>query len=219
MKYYKIVNPNGHKGLIYKEGVNVDPLPYNPNGDCESGGIYFSREDILAYLDYGTELYEVEPIGDVYENPGNPKKWKSHEVRLTYVGKVMDCIPYLVEQGANIHVCDDLALRWASENGHLDVVKYLVEQGANIHARDDWALRWAGENGHLDVVKYLVEQGASIHARDDLALRWASGNGHLDVVKYLVEQGANIHVCDDLALQLASENGHLDVVKYLESLK
>ena len=39
--------------------------------------------------------------------------------------------------------------------GHLEVVKYLVENGANIHGRDDLAIRWASENGHLEVVKYL----------------------------------------------------------------
>jgi len=189
MKYYKIVNPKGHNGLVYKEGYNEDPLPFNPSGDCTPGGIYFAREDILAFLNYGPELYEVEPIGEVYENPSLPKKYKAHSVNLKYVGKInFDTIKMLVKQGANIHAYDDYALCWASENGHLNVVKYLVKQGANIHAGDDYALRWASENGHLNVVKYLVKQGANIHAYDDYALWWASENGHLEVVKYLEEQ-------------------------------
>jgi hypothetical protein len=31
MKYYKIINPKGHNGLIYQEGINEDPLPFNPS--------------------------------------------------------------------------------------------------------------------------------------------------------------------------------------------
>ena len=77
-------------------------------------------------------------------------------------------------------------------NGHLNIVKACLKLGANIHVENDYALRWASAHGHLEVVKYLVEQGAKIHADNEFALTWASGNGYLKVVKYLVEQGANI---------------------------
>ena len=43
----------------------------------------------------------------------------------------------------------------ASKLGLLKVVKYLVENGANIHVYDNQAVRWASNNGHLEVVKYL----------------------------------------------------------------
>ena len=78
-KYFKIVNPNGHNGLVYHDGYNEDPLSFNPSGDCEPGGIYFSSTDILAFFDYGTDVYAVDPIGTIYENPGNPKKYKAHD--------------------------------------------------------------------------------------------------------------------------------------------
>ncbi len=57
--------------------------------------------------------------------------------------------------GANIHVYNDVSLRWASSAGHIEVVKYLVGHGVNIHADDDAALRWARQNGHTEIVKYL----------------------------------------------------------------
>ena len=177
MKNYKIVNPEGHNGLIYHEGINTDPQKFNPSGDCEGGGIYFAREDILAFLGFGTDLYEVEPVGEqVYENPSKDnksKKWKAHQLNMKYIGKVIDNIQFLVEQGADIHACDDLALRWAAMNGHLELVKYLVEQGANVNIEGDSVLYNAAQNGHLDVVKYLVENGANVHADGDEALRWA----------------------------------------------
>ena len=72
-KYFKIVDPTGHNGLVYREGYNEDPLPFNPSGDCEPGGIYFTSTNILAFLKYGTDVYEVEPVGKFYENPGDPR--------------------------------------------------------------------------------------------------------------------------------------------------
>ena len=217
MKFYKIVNPNGHNGLKYKEGLNVDPLPFNPSGDCEPGGIYFAREDIFYYLDYGSEVYQVEPVGEVYENPSIPKKFKAHSVVLKYIGETNDVetLKTLVEDGANIHAYGDYALGWSAGNGHLKIVKYLVEMGANIYAYGDYAFQFAANNGHLDVVKYLAEQGVDLRAGDNYALRWSALHGHLKVVKYLVSKGANIHADDDYAFRWAAGNGHLEVVKFL----
>lgn len=216
-KYFKIVNPDGHHGLVYREGYNEDPLPFNPNGDCQPGGIYFSSRDIFSFLRFGTEVYEVEPVGDIYENPGEPKKYKAHALNMQYIGKINDIntIKYLVENGADIHTCDDYALLLSSEYGYLEVVKYLIELGANIHALNEQALHLSAQYGYLKVVKYLLNQGADIHALVDHALRAAANYGHLEVVKYLVENGADIHAMNDEALRLSSANGHLDVVKYL----
>ena len=186
-KYFKIVDPTGHNGLVYREGYNEDPLPFNPNGDCQPGGIYFASRDIFSFLNYGTDVYEVDPIGEIYKNPGIIKKYKAHALNMKYVGKVDDIntFKYLVDNGANIHADDDEALRFSAYNGNLEIVKYLFEHGANIRALDDWALCLSASQGHLEVVKYLVENGADIHACNDSDLCWAANNGHLDVVEYL----------------------------------
>lgn len=56
-----------------------------------------------------------------------------------------------IRKGANIHVWDDYALRYASRNKNIEMVKYLVENGANIHARNDYALRIAESGGFSDI--------------------------------------------------------------------
>jgi hypothetical protein len=157
MKFYKIVDPEGHNGLQYKEGLNTDPLPWNPSGDCESGGIYFSREDIFAFLDYGPEIWEVEPQGEIYENPGTPKKWKAYSLKMKRIGEWKDpeVLQRLLDDGADIHADDDRALRYTAELGHLQVVKFLIKKGAHIHAEGHCALSRAAERGHKDVVEYL----------------------------------------------------------------
>ncbi|MCA1980083.1 MAG: ankyrin repeat domain-containing protein, partial [Calditerrivibrio sp.] len=185
MKFYKIVNPEGHYGLVYKEGLNIDPNPFNPSGNCTPGGIYFAREDILAFLDYGEELYQVEPVEEIYEEPGFPKKWKAHAVKLKYIGKVLDNIEFLIKEGANVRSTSDFAIRWASKNGYYEVVKLLLEYGADVHAGNDFALIYAAGHGHYEVVKLLLEHGADVHSDDDSALQWAAERGHSHVVELL----------------------------------
>lgn len=223
MKYYKILNEEEiHYSMQYRTGLNVDIQPFNPSGDCKPGGVYFSREDILAFIDFGPWIREVKlpKDGQIYENPGTPKKWKADKVILGRKYKITPkLIEKLIKEGANIHVNDDLALQWASGNGHLEIVRLLIENGANIHAKNDYALRWASEKGHLEIVQLLLENGANVHANNNLALQLASENGHLEIVKLLLENGANIHVDDDYALQLASENGHTRVIELLKEYK
>jgi len=137
MNFYKIINETeNHKGLRYKTGLNIDILPWNPDGDCEPGGIYFSREDILAFIDHGPWIRKVTIPEDVevYENPGEPKKWKAHKVILGKRRRIdIGVIKGLLEEGANVHAGDGWALIWASENGHLEIIKLLIEYGADIY--------------------------------------------------------------------------------------
>ena len=86
MKYYKITNESeNHGGMQYQTGLNEDILPFNPSGDCESGGIYFTDADnILSFGMRGKWIREVTiPEGEpVYKNLGKPLKWKAYRVIL-----------------------------------------------------------------------------------------------------------------------------------------
>ena len=187
-KYYKIIKENMNmNGFKYKVGLNID---YNPINEQErSNGLHFSDKDnILRFLDYGTLICRVKiPKGvKVYDFK---YKSKSNSIIIEEPMDIrrVETWEWIVQEGINIHVEDDCALRWASENGYLGIVKFLVKSGANIHAENDYALRWASGNGYLDIVKFLIEEGANVNTCNDCALRWASENGHLDVVKYLTQ--------------------------------
>jgi hypothetical protein len=127
----------------------------------------------------------------------------------------LDVVKLLLDRGANIHSRNDGALHEASQEGHLDVIKLLLDRGANIHSQNDWALRWASREGNLDMVRLLLNRGADVHADNGEALLWASLGGYRDVVELLLDRGANIHVQNDRALRVASKEGHLDVVELL----
>ena len=219
MNYYKITNQDEiHHGLHYKTGLNVDVLPFNPSGDCQNGGIYFSREDILAFLHYGPWIRKVTIPKDakIYENPGSPKKWKADKIILGRRSKITaKKIKQLIEEGAEPKANDSYALRWAAEYGHLEIVELLIKNGADSKADNSSALQWAATNGHLKIVKLLLKSGADPKANNSLGLQLAAKNGHLEVIKLLLEAGADPKADDSYALQLAAGNGRLEIVKLL----
>jgi ankyrin repeat protein len=214
MKYYKITNQDEtHHGLQYHNGEVTDIIPFNPQGDCQRGGIYFAREDILAFIDYGPWIREVTPVGKIYKNPGSPKKWKAHKVVLGKRRKItLEIIKELIEEGADPKAENSLALRWAADKGHLEIVKLLLPL-SNPKANNSDALRYAALHGHLEVVKLLLPL-SDPEAYNSEALRSAAQNGHLEVVKLLLPV-SDPKACNSYALRLAARNGHLEVVKLL----
>ena len=144
-RFFKIVNTFGHRGMFYKNGVNEDIVPFDEEPTCGRGGLYFTDlQNILSFLDYGTQLYEVVPIGKVVKVND---KYKAHVLNMTFICEgYLNIVKYLVDNGADIHADNDCALRWAARKGNLEVVQYLVGNGANIHADNAWMLNFATEN-------------------------------------------------------------------------
>jgi len=159
MNYYKILNKKEcHKKFQYKTGLNIDSQEFKPFGDCEPGGIYFSKEDILYFLDYGPWIRKVTIPKDarVYKNPGSPKKWKADKIILSEREKITaEVIKRLIDEGADPTVNDSDALRWAVRNGYTDIVKLLIPV-SDAKAKNNIALYTAARNGYIDIVKLLI---------------------------------------------------------------
>jgi len=189
MKFYKITNEDEyHKGMKYTTGLNVDVLPFNPSGDCEPGGIYFSREDILAFFGYGPWIREVTlpPDAQVYENPGSPKKWKADKVVLGERRRIdREVIQELIKEGADPKVNDSRALRLAAAYGYKEIVELLIPV-SDPKACDSYALRVAATYGYKEIVEMLIPV-SDPKACDSGALRCTAFNGHKDIVKMLKE--------------------------------
>ncbi len=175
--YLKITNlEENHHGLQYMDGLNVDPVPFVKEGTCVPGGIYFTTpEYICNFLHMGCYIREVMVPEDaeMVEDPSR-NKWRASKVILGPRKDLseLETWKWLVDNGSNIHACDNYALRLCSCLGYFEVVKYLVENGADIKAGENEAFRFAAYYGHIDVVKYLVEKGAFI---DEWAMRNSSG--------------------------------------------
>jgi len=159
MNYYKILNDNEkHQGLQYKTGLNVDPIPFNPFGDREPGGIYFAEKDILGFIDYGPWIRKVIIPEDaqIYENPNLPKEWKADKVILEERRRIdVKVIQKLINEGADPKAGDSRALQWAAENGHIGLVKSLIPI-SNTKMGYTYALMCASRIKHLEIAKLLI---------------------------------------------------------------
>ena len=80
--YAKILHSSlCHYGFIYKIGLNIDTIPFNPKGECQSGGLYFCKySDIYLYLDNGTLIADVEIPEDAIVYHEKNKKSKANKL-------------------------------------------------------------------------------------------------------------------------------------------
>ena len=61
-KYVKILHESLiHHNYKYNLGLNIDLIPFNSSGECQSGGLYYTDFDKFPlYLNYGTLIADVE---------------------------------------------------------------------------------------------------------------------------------------------------------------
>lgn len=84
-KYYKIIKENAeHDGLIYRLGLNIDPLEFEANGYSGAGIHFTDKHHIWNYLYWGNKIATINiPIHtEVYcvdATKGN-KIWRSKKI-------------------------------------------------------------------------------------------------------------------------------------------
>ena len=55
-KFYKILKEDCvHNGYQFVNGLNIDPVSFNPEGKCSKGGFYFTEYNKIAHWLYYTE--------------------------------------------------------------------------------------------------------------------------------------------------------------------
>jgi len=90
-KLYKFLEISmKHHDMIYKEGENIDVLPFVPVGECSKGGLYFFDESItdeLLVKIYLSSFYIADVIIDDDEPVWKESngKYKTHKITLTNI--------------------------------------------------------------------------------------------------------------------------------------
>jgi len=205
-----------HNGFQYQTGLNIDTESFNPSGYCTSGGLYFVKEDVLAFLPKGKWIRTVTlpPDAKVYENPvcsengenptipgggggsfggggrtSNAKKFKADKIIL----------------GEKTEISGDTAER---------LVRYLVSDGANPKVGNSSILKWAAAEGYTGCVDFLIP---ITDPKDDqsVALKYAVMGENTEVVKLLVDV-CDVKTTDNFPLKYAAEHGFTDIVKVLQ---
>ncbi len=158
--YYMVTNEKeDYYGMIYTTGLNQDHR-YNPKGESNIGGIYFSDIYFLPknmFLQNSTYIREVSIPEDarVYKET---ERYKSDKALLSERKELwtIDTINHLESLGMNIHCGDDCILQYAACRGMFDIVKYLMEERKLDHTKWDYiAAIWARENGHIAIARYI----------------------------------------------------------------
>lgn len=157
MQGYKIIRQNHtHYGFTYKEGLNIDTKPFQPEGSCVAGGLYFftDLEDLSRWLDYGVYLYDVEvPKGYKYV-----QEYSKHRAEALYLSNRLDLRlaqtwEYLLQKV----MYSPRFLYWASHYGYIEVINYFVNTGANIREGNDRVLRTSILGGYTDIIKLFLD--------------------------------------------------------------
>ena len=199
MKYYKVTKDNEkHYDMQYKTGLNVDVVPFFPGGTCMPGGMYYAREDILAFIDYGIWIREVTIPEDaqVHEESmgGGPRKWKADKIILGERRKInAEVFKELIDEGADIHAGNDVAIRHVTRWGCIEATKILIEAGADIEAMAGLPLQGACSYGNIDLVKLIIKSGVNVRTNFH-ALDLAVLGGHIKIVKLLIKHGAEAKI-------------------------
>jgi hypothetical protein len=89
-KFYKITNEKEtHKGFKYKTGLNIDTVPFEKEGSCVSGGLYFTTaENLHKFYHYGVYIRSVfipweDPGLQIVKDPDGDK-WRANILWLRH---------------------------------------------------------------------------------------------------------------------------------------
>jgi hypothetical protein len=98
-----------HFGFVYKEGLNVDHVPFDPSGECKPGGLYFTTlEQVPYWHSWHWPLIADVTLPDdarVYAEPSGTK-WKADRLVLSNIRPLSEFFHHLDEATA----CEMLAL-------------------------------------------------------------------------------------------------------------
>ncbi|UFX99757.1 ankyrin repeat protein [Megavirus baoshan] len=129
--YYKILGANfNQKGYQYHKGLNVLDKPFENNGSCVPGGLYFTNiENIFKFINYGVYLVKVTIPEDaqMVKDPDNDK-WRADKIIISDEKDLreIDTIKYLIEQGADIKRDYHFVLDFTINNNLHKMLEYIL---------------------------------------------------------------------------------------------
>ena len=147
-QFVKLTNDSeNHNGFQFRTGLNVDPVPFNPRGKCQSGGIYFCEfSKFPRWLNYDNRpMYYMRSVripddARVYEEKN---KWKADRIilgeripisELEIWNNSKDCSEAVKVNGYALKYIKDQTLELCAaavkKNG--DVLQYVRDQNEEV---------------------------------------------------------------------------------------
>lgn len=131
----------------------------------------------------------------------------------------LDIVEFLIENGADPSVDNNMALITTCQLGHTEILKRLLCQDkVNPSACKNKALNYAVESRKFENVKLLLDVGCnpngSRNIDDDNVVAIASLNKDIEIVQLLIDAGADV-INNNQAIKRACYHGYTDIVKLL----
>eukprot|EP00494_Astrolonche_serrata_P018750 UN18945 len=114
-------------------------------------------------------------------------------------------------------------LHLACAEGNVECVEYLVTNGANVHSKDRWAntsLEEAVDHGHKKCIKLLLKAGANIGCTPRITQKMMEAVAKNDIEKLRMYRAAEANFdCSDYddrtPIHIAVDEGLEEAVKFL----
>lgn len=156
-KYYKITNEyEKHYNFQCVDGLNILNKPFEENGTCVPGGLYFTDiMNIPEFYRFGVNLREVTlPFDDIdfkmVKDPGG-KKWRANKIILGKKYSLFDPETYNIfglDITKNIYIVDA-----ASRVGNIKFLEWFRNSEISL-TYTYLSIYWASINGHIEVLEW-----------------------------------------------------------------
>jgi hypothetical protein len=151
------VENNIHNGFEFKEGLNVDTVPFDASGTCKKGGFYFTFSHCWSeWLNYGDKfmywMWDVKIPDDTQVYLESETKIKADKIILENKRCIYDdeerCMLAVRQDGWAIRFINDpseaVQLEAVRQNGY--AIKYIKDPSETVKleavSRDGWAIRF-----------------------------------------------------------------------------
>ena len=221
--YYKITNQEEcHRDFQYQTGLNVLDRPFQENGSCVAGGLYFTTlEHLHDFYQYGVWLRVVIIPDDalmVKDPAGN--KWRADKIIL---GERYPLYDLGTIKKFNLKI-NEYFICLSSGRGCLDVLEWWLKTNneAGLELKYDWqAVNYASSESQFKILDWWLKA----HQEHGLELKYsswaigdASSNGHVNTLEWWRNSGLDLKY-SYIAIDKASANGHINVLEWWKSSK
>lgn len=178
-RFFKITNQTEcHHGFQYKEGLNIDTLPFTETGKCVPGGLYFTDEEhILEHVGYGVWIREIMlPTDDNdFQMVRDGHKWRANKIILGprfALNHPQSLIRLRISLAGVSDTTSITIVDRASKLGHIAILQLWRQSRPDLEYTN-YAMDEASRQGYISVLSWWYESGLQLKYTE-MALHWAT---------------------------------------------